>query len=146
VRLGPAAPPRSAVYECACREAAELSFGVGVEHLVLATAVLGSALNEFADAETVRDHIRARERDALASLGISLESVRGELEERHPAAPCDLPVTPEAKRLLELASKRRRPAFPDDVLAVLVHDSNTARRLLFELDVPVGTLQERLRR
>jgi hypothetical protein len=136
----------SVVYECACREAAELSFGLGVEHLVLATAVLGSALNEFVDAETVRDCIHARERDALASLGISLESVRGELEERHPDAPCDLPVAPEAKRVLALASKRRRPPRADDVLAVLVHESNTARRLLVELEVPVGTLQARLRR
>jgi hypothetical protein len=35
---------------------------------------------------------------------------------------------------------------PDQMLGTLVHDSLTVRRLLLELDVPVGTLQDRLRR
>jgi hypothetical protein len=55
-------------------------------------------------------------------------------------------VAPEAKRLLAQAARRRRHVTADDMLAVLVHESNTARRFLFELDVPVGTLQSRLRR
>ena len=139
------------LFACACREAAELSFAVGVEHLVLATAVLGTTLGEFGvTADDVRERIRADERDALASLGISLESVRGEIEERFGdgawSKPTGLGVAPDAKRVLELATRRRRRVSPDQLLATLIQHSAKARRLLFELDVPVGTLQDRLRR
>ena len=58
------------LFAVACHEADRLSFGVGVEHLLLACAVLSPTLETFgADAEEIRDRIRARERDALASLG-----------------------------------------------------------------------------
>jgi hypothetical protein len=153
MRLTPARPARAAqaLFTCACGEAEELSFAVDVEHLVLAVAVLGATLERYgADAETIRESIRTRERDALASLGISLDSVRGELEERFGdgvwSEPCGLPVSPEAKRVLELATRRRRNVTPDQLLASLVEHSARARRLLFELDVPVGTLQDDLRR
>jgi hypothetical protein len=153
VRLSPTRPTDSAweIFTCACNEAAELSFAVGVEHLLLAVAVLGDTLDDFgADAETIRDLIRARERDALAMLGISIDSVREELDEtigRHVLSePCGLPVAPEAKRLLELAARRRSRVTPDQMLATLVTSSHTARRLLVELDVPVATLRDRLTR
>lgn len=146
--------PTSAAQElfaCACREAAELSFAVGVEHLVLATAVLGTTLAEFGvTADDVRERIRADERDALASLGISLESVRGEIEERFGdsawSEPCGISIAPDAKRVLELAARRRRRVSPDQLLAALIQHSAKARRLMFELDVPVGTLRDRLKR
>jgi len=138
------------LFKCACREAADLSLAVGVEHLVLAAALLGTTLEEYGvDADDVRERIRAEERDALASLGISLESVRGEVEERFGngawSEPCGLAVTPEAKRVLELAARRRRHVSPDQLLAALIRESAKARRLLFELGVPVGTLQDKLR-
>ena len=150
MRLSKQRPTNAAqqVFACACLEAAAISFAVGVEHLVLACAVLGSTLNDYVDADDVRACIVARERDALASLGISRESVRGELEERHGeellAEPYCMPITPETKRMLELATRRRRRVTPDEVLGTLVHQSSTARRLLVDLDVPVATLQARL--
>jgi len=144
------ARPAAAVLACACREAEQLSLAVDVEHLVLAAAVLGETLPAHgADAETIRGLIRARERDALASLGISLDSVRGELEERFGegawSEPCGLPVSPEAKRILHEAAHRRRTVTPDQLLLALVEHSARARRLLFELGVPVGTLRDELR-
>jgi len=135
----------------ASHEATELSLAVGAEHLVLAVAVLGTTLAEYGvSPEDIRDRIRADERDALASLGISLESVRDELEDHFGAdvwssQPC-LSLTPEAKRVLESASRRRRTVTPDEMLGALIRHSATARRLLFELGVPVGTLADRLRR
>lgn len=153
MRLTPARPSNAAraLFACACREAGQLSLAVDVEHLVLAVAVLGDTLPDYgADAETIRELIHARERDALATLGISLDSVRGELEERFGenawTEPCGLPVSPEAKRVLHEATRRRRSITPDQLLLALVERSARARRLLFELDVPVGTLQDRLRR
>jgi hypothetical protein len=135
------------IYRSACAEAADLeSLAVDVEHLVLAVALRESALAEYLDPDDVRGRILARERDALASLGISLESVRDEIGEDAWAGECDRPEAPEAKRLLAQAARRRRHVTADDMLAVLVHESNTARRFLFELDVPIGTLQSRLRR
>jgi hypothetical protein len=136
---------------CASRQAAELSFALGCEHLLLATAMLGTTL---ADYDLTPGDIRARiltdERDALASLGISLDVVRSELEDRLGddvwSQPCDLPVTPEAKRVLELATRRRHIVSSDQMLAALVEHSPRTRRLLSELGVPVGTLAERLRR
>jgi hypothetical protein len=74
MKLLPPGPPRPAraLVECACREAAGLSGEVGIEQLVLAVALLGETLAEYgADADAVRDHVRVREHDALASLGIS---------------------------------------------------------------------------
>ena len=138
------------IYTRACLEGAELSFAVGVEHLVLACAVLNPVLEEYGvTPDDIRERIRADERDALASLGISLESVRGELEERFGddvwSQPC-VGVSPEAKRVLELATRRRRKVTPEQMLAALIEQSATARRLLFDLDVPVGTLADRLRR
>jgi hypothetical protein len=139
------------IFDRACREGAELSLAIGVEHLVLACAILSRALDEYGvTPEDIRERIRADERDALASLGISLESVRGELEGRFgddvwSRAPC-VGVTPEAKRVLELAARRRRNVTPEHMLVTLIRHSAAARRLLFELDVPVGTLADRLTR
>jgi len=61
--------------------------------------------------------------------------VRGELEERAAALPagCGLPVSPEAKRMLELAARRRRHVSADQLLGTLRLHSATARRLLREL-------------
>ena len=144
------ARPAAALFACACREAEHLTLAVDVEHLVLAAAVLGDRLARHgADAEAIRTLIRARERDALASLGISLDSVRHELEERHGegawSEPCGLPVSPEAKRVLHEAAHRRTTVTPDRLLLALVEHSARARRLLFELGVPVGTLRDELR-
>jgi hypothetical protein len=129
----------------ACEEAARISFALDVEHIVLAVAALGSMLDEYVTPDDIRDHIELRERDALAHLGISLDSVRDELEEAL-AESCDLPVTPEAKRMFDLASRRRSFVTPDQMLATLLESSERARRFLVELDVPVATLRERLRR
>jgi Clp amino terminal domain, pathogenicity island component len=138
------------IFAVACREADQLSFGVGVEHLLLACAVLSPTLERFgADAEEIRDRIRARERDALASLGISLDSVRGELEERLGPelrdASC-LPISPATKRILELATRRRRRVTPDELLAVLLQESATSSAILRELDVPLDELARSVRR
>jgi hypothetical protein len=138
------------IFARACAEAAQISFALDVEHIVLAVAALGSVLDDYLTADDVRDLIEARERDALAHLGISLDSVRAELDGVLPegalAEPCELPVTPEAKRMFELAARRRSVVTSDQMLATLIQHSERARRLLFELDVPVGTLRERLRR
>jgi hypothetical protein len=133
------------IFARACDEAAQISFALDVEHIVLAVATMGSALDEYVTPDDVRELIELRERDALAHLGISLDSVRDELDEAL-AEPCDLPVTPEAKRMFELAARRRSFVTPDQMLATLVNESERARRFLFELGVPVGTLQDRLRR
>jgi hypothetical protein len=115
----------------ACLEAERLSFAVGAEHLLLVCAIEG-ALDIPPD--DVREAIVADERAALASLGISLDSVRGELEERFGDelrdGGCGLPVTPEAKRILELASRRRRTVSAEQLLQALRQHSATARRLL----------------
>jgi Clp amino terminal domain, pathogenicity island component len=137
--------PAQLIFARACDEAAQISFALDVEHIVLAVTAMGSALDEYVTPEDVRDLIELRERDALAHLGISLDSVRDELDEAL-TEPCDLPITPEAKRMFELAARRRSFVTPDQMLATLVHHSERARRFLFELGVPVGTLQERLRR
>jgi len=133
------------IFARACSEAAQISFALDVEHIVLAVAALGSVLDDYVTAEDVRDLIELRERDALARLGISLDSVRDELDDTL-AEPCDLPVTPEAKRMFELATRRRSVVTTDQMLATLIHHSERTRRFLLELDVPVGTLQDRLRR
>jgi hypothetical protein len=140
----PSAPAQLMVAR-ACDEAAQISFALDVEHIVLAVAAMGSSLDGYVTPEDVRDLIELRERDALAHLGISLDSVREELDETL-AQPCDLPITPEAKRMFELAARRRSFVTPDQMLATLVESSERARRFLSELGVPVGTLQERLRR
>jgi hypothetical protein len=133
VRLLSPRPTQAAqlLFECACVEAAQLSFAVGAEHLLLACTI-GGALDVPPD--DVRDAIVADERAALASLGISLDSVRGELEERYGdrvlSGGCGLPVTPEAKRMLELASRRRRIVTAEQLLATLRDHSPTAQRLL----------------
>jgi hypothetical protein len=138
------------LFVVACREADTLSFGVGVEHLLLACAVLSPTLASFgADAEEIRELIRARERDALASLGISLDSVLGELEERLGPELRDgscLPISPATKRVLELATRRRRHVTPDELLGVLLRESATSRALLRELDMPLAELELRLTR
>jgi ClpA/ClpB-like protein len=119
---------------CACEEAAALSFAVGVEHLLLAAVAIGDVLAPYGvDADDVRELIVAHERDALASLGISRDSVRDEL----PAAECGLPVAPEAKRLLAVASRRQRHVTPEHLLATLAEHSGAAQRLLAELGVPL---------
>jgi hypothetical protein len=145
------ARPAQEIVARATFEAAELSLAVGPEHLLLATVELGAnAIEEFdVTADDIRERIRADERDALASLGISLESVRGELEERFGdgvwTRSC-LGVSPEAKRVLELATRRRRTVSPEQVQLALLRHSPTVRRLLLDLDVPLGALESRLRR
>jgi len=119
----------SALFARACTEAAQLSFAVGVEHLVLACAIYG-ALD--VDPDDIRECIVADERDALASIGISRDSVREELEDRLRGDAC-LSVSPEAKRMLELAARRRRHVSAEQLLATLREHSLTARRLLREL-------------
>jgi hypothetical protein len=137
------------LFMVACHEADSLSFGVGVEHLLLACAVLSPTLKRFgADAEEIRDCIRARERDALASLGISIDSVVGELEERLGPELRDgscLPISPATKRILELATRRRRHVTPDELLRVLVRESATSRAILRKLEVPLDKLERHLR-
>jgi Clp amino terminal domain, pathogenicity island component len=137
------------LFAVACRAADRLSFGVGVEHLLLACAVLSPTLETFgADAEEIRDRIRARERDALASLGISLDSVLGELEERLGPELRDgscIPVSPATKRILELATRRRRHITADELLGVLIRESATSRAILRELEVPLDQLERHLR-
>jgi hypothetical protein len=137
VRLLTPKPTNAAqiLFACACLEAEALSFAVGVEHLVLACAIHGAL---EVDPDELRERIVADERAALASLGISLESVRGELEERLGASGlptgCGLPVSPEAKRMLDLATRRRRHVTPEQLLATLRLHSTTARRLLREFE------------
>ena len=130
MRLPSARPTAAAaaLFSRACSEAAQLSFAVGVEHLVLACAIYG-ALD--VDPDEIRERIVADERDALASIGISLDSVRSELEDRLSDA-C-MPVSPEAKRMMELASRRRRHVTAEQLLATLEEHSPSARRLLREL-------------
>ncbi|HZR95698.1 MAG TPA: hypothetical protein VFA56_08385 [Gaiellaceae bacterium] len=132
------------LYACACAEAGELSFAVTVEHLVLACARLGSRLDEFVEADEVRELILLRERDALARVGISYDSVREEMDDALRDSGC-LPIAPEVKRLLERAARRRRRVEADVLLRTLVEESATARAFLAELDVPIATLRSRLR-
>jgi len=130
VRLLPTRPTAAAgaLFARACLEAEQFSFAVGVEHLVLVCAIEG-ALD--VDPDDVRERIVADERDALASIGISRESARGELEDRLHGT-C-LPISPETKRMLELAGRRRRVVTAEQLLATLEQHSPTARRLLREL-------------
>jgi hypothetical protein len=116
----------SPLFADACAEAAELSFAVGVEHLVLAIAKAGAL--PLIDAEEIRERIVADQRAALATFGISFDAVRDAIDD---PAPC-LPVTPETKRMLELATKRRHELTPERLLATLREHSATARRLLDE--------------
>jgi hypothetical protein len=109
----------------ACVEAERISFAVGAEHLLLVCAVYG-ALDVAPD--DVREAIVADERAALASLGISLDAVREKVQ----SGGC-MPVTPEAKRVLALASRRRRTVTPEQLLETLRAESPTARRLLQRL-------------
>lgn len=97
--------------------------------------MLACALDGALDvpADDVRDAIVADERAALATLGISRDAVRDELADR--LADHCLPVTPEAKRILELAARGRRVVTGDRLLAVLRDESPTAQRLLHALDV-----------
>ena len=117
-----------ALFSPACRQAARISFHVGVEHLVLVCAIQGAVA---VDPDEIRDRIVDDERTALASLGISLDVVRAELGPALDDPGC-LPVTPEAKRILELASRRRRRVTAEQLLETLRGHSATARRLLDE--------------
>jgi hypothetical protein len=119
----------SPLFADACDEAAGLSFAVGVEHLVLALAKAG-ALGGL-EAEEVRERILDDQRAALATFGISFDAVH----EGIGSAGC-LPITPEAKRMLDLATRRRRELTPDRLLGTLLQHSPNARRLLSELDEP----------
>jgi hypothetical protein len=118
----------NALFSRACHEAALVSFHVGVEHLVLVCAIHGVVAVE---PDEIRDRIVDDERAALASLGISLDVVRAELGPALDRPDC-LPVTPEAKRILELASRRRRHVTAEQLLETLRTHSPTARRLLDE--------------
>ena len=116
-------------------------------HRSLATALLGTTLAEYDVRPTTYGSGSSRT-NAMHSrhLGISLDVVRSELEDRLGddvwSQPCGLAVTPEAKRMLD--SGRRdagAPSSPDQMLAALIEHSTRMRRLLFELGVPVGTLR-----
>lgn len=120
------------LFRTACDEAARLSFAVGVEHLVLACAIHGALA---VDPDEVRDRIVADDRTALAPLGISFDIVRAELGSALDRSDC-LPVSPEVKRLLEIASRRRRHVTAEQLLTTLRTHSISARRLLTELDEP----------
>ena len=120
----------SPLFADACEEAAELSFAVGVEHLVLAVAKAG-ALGGI-EPEAIRERILDDQRAALATFGISFDAVH---ERVGPDAGC-LPITPEAKRMLELATRRRRELTPERLLGTLLQHSPSARRLVSELDEP----------
>ena len=109
------------VFETACAEATQLSFAVGVEHLVLACAVHG-ALD--VDPEALRERIVDEERSALATFGISFDDVHAAIGN----AGC-FPVEPDVKQVLERAG---RNATPTQVLATLREHSARARRLLDE--------------
>ena len=145
------ARPAQKIVARATFEAAELSLALGPEHLLLATIELGAEEIEAfgVTADDIRERIQADERDALASLGISLASVRGELEERlgeHAWASSCLGMSPEAKRVLDIATRRRRVVTPQHVQLALVQHSKTVRRLLLDLGVPLGALEAKLRR
>lgn len=116
----------SPLFADACEEAASLSFAVGVEHLVLAIAKAGALPG--VDPDDVRERIVADQRAALATFGISFDDVHAALDRD---AGC-LPVSPETKRMLELATKRRKELTPEHLLATLVQHSAAARRLLDE--------------
>jgi hypothetical protein len=121
----------SPLFADACDEAAELSFAVGVEHLVLAiakTGVLGAV-----EVDAIREHILDDQRSSLATFGISFDAVH----ERIRREPGCLPVTPEAKRMLDLATRRRRELTPERLLGALIGHSPNARRLLSALDEPL---------
>jgi hypothetical protein len=118
----------SPLFADACREAAALSFAVGVEHLVLAVAKTGALTG--VEAEDVRTWIREGQRAALATLGIPFDDVHARLD---PATGC-VPITPETKRILELATERRtRELTPENLLATLEEQSANARRVLAAL-------------
>ena len=116
----------SPLFADACAEAADISFVVGVEHLVLAIAKAGALPG--VDADHLRERIVNDQREALATFGISFDAVHDALDHD---APC-LPITPETKRLLELATRRRRELTPEQLLATLRKHSASARRLLDE--------------
>jgi hypothetical protein len=97
----------------ACAEAADLSFAVGVEHLVLAIAKAGALPG--LDADEVRERILNDQREALATFGISFDAVH----ERLQAHGHCMPVAPETKRILELATQRRKELTPERLLATL---------------------------
>ena len=120
----------SPLFADACEEAAELSFAVGVEHLVLAIVKAGALTG--IDPDEVRERILDDQRSALATFGISFDSVH---ERVGPGAGC-LPVAPEVKRMLELATRRRRELTPERLLTTLQRHSPSARRLLSGLDEP----------
>lgn len=120
----------SPLFADACNEAAELSFAVGVEHLVLALAKAG-ALGDV-EADAIRERILDDQRSSLATFGISFDAVH---ERIGPESGC-LPITPEAKRMLELATRRRRELTPERLLEALLQNSRGARRLLSALDEP----------
>ena len=109
------------LFETACAEASQLSFAVGVEHLVLACAVHGALA---VDPDTIRGRIADDERRALATFGISADAVHAAIRD----GGC-LPIDPQVKRLLERAG---RDATPQHVLATLREHSPAARRFLDE--------------
>ena len=116
----------SPLFADACAEAAELSFAVGVEHLVLAIAKAGALPG--VEPDEVRARIVDHQRSALATFGIPFDDVH----ERVRAEGDCLPVTPETTRMRELATKRRRELTPERLLLTLMEHSATARRLLDE--------------
>ena len=135
---------------------------VGAEHLLLAIAggegLAASLLaEEGADGEALRETLEEEEADALAALGISLESVRREVEERFGPAAWEGDTgrggrpsfTGEAKVVLELSLRvaletPTRRIDPEHVLLALLRQRGRACALLRRLGVGVDALEEGL--
>jgi hypothetical protein len=131
-----------------------LSGAVQPEHLLVAAMLcspdLEALLGEYGvDVDDVRDRIALREQDALASLGISLESIEREVEDAFgPLAwrrvNC-VEVSPEVKRALATA-KGTGPLAAHRVVLALLAPGSRLWTFLVELDVPPDELAGRLTR
>jgi len=132
-----------------------LSGAVQPEHLLVAAMLcspdLEALLDEYGvDIDDVRDRIALREHDALASLGISLESIEREVEDTFgPLAwrrvDC-VEIAPEVKRALAEAAKRRTPLDGPRTVAALLSPGSRLWMFLVELDIPPDEVAARLRR
>jgi hypothetical protein len=132
-----------------------LSGAVQPEHVLVAAMLcnpdLEALLGEYGvDVDDVRDRIALHEHDALASLGISLESIEREVEDTFgPLAwrrvDC-VEISPEVKRALAEAAKASAPVHAHRALAALLAPGSRLWRFLVELDVPPDEIAARLRR
>ena len=147
--------PGEELLSVAGHEATALSSAVQPEHLLVAAVVsspgIEALLGEYGvEVDDLRDRIALRENDALASLGISLESVEREVEDAFgPLAwrrvNC-VEIAPEVKRALARAAGSSGPLHTERVVAALLSPGSRAWTLLAELDVPPDEVASRLRR